>query len=297
MRTQHIFSWWLALTGICLGLYALAEETAPSAYQTGAALIQSPPLPVPGGIALLNIRGDSAQPPYLSYHGERVLVIHDGGQWWAVVGISLNAEPGLHEVVDHASGARYAFEVSPKEYEKDYITLNNQRQVNPNAQDLKRINRETALIKAALDQPWQAWTQAPALPLAQPIAGRISGVFGKRRYFNKQPRKPHSGLDIAAPQGTPVPAPAAGRVVATGDYFFNGKTVFLDHGQGLLTMYCHLHAISVQPGQTMQAGDLLGQVGMSGRATGPHLHWGVQLNGTWVDPSLLAGFPATLSRQ
>ena len=123
-------------------------------------------------------------------------------------------------------------------------------------------------------------------PFLLPVKGRLSSPFGLRRYFNGQARRPHSGLDIAASVGTPVRSPSPARVVEVGHYFFNGKTVFLDPGQGLVPMYCHLDRIDVEPGTVGTRGDVLGLVGKTGRATGAHLHWGVSLNRTMVEPLL-----------
>ncbi len=177
-------------------------------------------------------------------------------------------------------------------YDTQRLTIKDKRKVEPNAADLQRIAKETARIGKALTRfSEHASVATDFLP---PTAGVRSSSFGSRRIFNDQPRKPHSGMDIAAAEGAPIVAPAAGSVIDSGEFFFNGNTVFIDHGQGLITMYCHLSRIDVKPGDHVKAGDRIGAVGMTGRVTGPHLHWGVSLNNARVDPALfLPTAPAT----
>lgn len=242
--------------------------------------------PVPGGVAVLPL-GSSAQPPGVTYDGKPVMVLQDGEQgWMAVVGIPLGVKPGSQSVQVKAAGQtrQIDFQVAPKAYKEQHITLKDTRKVNPEPQDLRRIERELA------EQTKAYRVFSPGTPsnvfLDRPVPGRLSSPFGFRRVFNGQPRNPHSGLDFAAPAGTPIKAPAAGKVILTGDYFFNGKTVFVDHGQGMISMFCHLSAIDVKVGDTLARGEVLGKVGSTGRATGPHLHWNVSLNDARVDPAI-----------
>lgn len=122
------------------------------------------------------------------------------------------------------------------------------------------------------------------LPFLSPVDGLLSSSFGRRRVLNGERRSPHSGLDIAADTGTPVANPAPGTVTLVGDFYFNGNSVFVDHGGGLISMMCHLSRIDVADGQRVARGDVLGLVGATGRVTGPHLHWSVSMNGNRVDP-------------
>ena len=261
----------------CL-LYALTAE-AVTLPQSAA---------VPGGVAVvpLDVTGNP-RPPTARYNGKRVMVVENHQQWFAIVGIALGADIGTHRL--DITGAdnkklRVAFTVTNKQYETQHITIQDKRKVNPLAQDMKRIESETARINAAFAR-WSD-TLADDLSFALPVNGEFSSPFGLRRFYNEQPRQPHSGLDIAATTGTPIHAPASGVVIDTGNFFFNGNTVLIDHGQGLVTMYCHMDSIGVKKGQTIKRGDAIGGVGATGRVTGAHLHWSVSLNNARVDPRL-----------
>ncbi len=241
---------------------------------------------VPGGVAWVPLGIQSAIPPKIKYKQRRVLVLHHKQQWIALVGIPLSAKTGRHSVVNQETGKRYTFKVKAKKYKAQYIKLKNKRLVNPTSKDLKRIRRERKLMKAAFASRWRISSTSP-LPLTQPVRGRLSSPFGLRRYFNGQARNPHTGLDIAVPQGTPIAAAASGKVVKTGHYFYTGKTVMIDHGQKVVTLYGHLNTIAVSVGQEVKRGQKIGTVGKTGRATGPHLHWSVSLNQTLIDPKLV----------
>ena len=239
----------------------------------------------PGGVGRIAL-GTSTQSPSASLDGVPVMVVQDNGQWTAVLGIALGAAPGGASLtLQHGDGRETVlpFAIRPFRYAEQRLKVA-PGQVDLSTENLARYERERvhlAPVVATFSEP------APeSLLLRQPVPGRRSSSFGLRRVFNGQARSPHSGMDIAAPNGTPVVAAAAGRVIDTGDYFFNGNTVWLDHGAGLLTMYCHLSAVVVAVGDVVTAGTTIGAVGATGRATGPHLHWSVSLNRAMVDPAL-----------
>jgi len=241
---------------------------------------------VPGGVAIVPL-GPADTSPLARIEDDRVLVIRDGAEWVAVLGIPLAAPPGstLPLVVERAGSdpQTVPISVAPKEYASQHLKVK-PGQVDLSAEDLARYERE----RAHLDQTIRTFseTEPATLRLQPPVQGPRSSSFGLRRFFNDQPRSPHSGMDIAAPNGTPVVAAGDGNVIDAGDYFFSGQTLILDHGQGLLTLYAHLSEIDVRLGEQVGAGTPIGKVGATGRVTGPHLHFTVYLNAVPVDPAL-----------
>lgn len=306
--------WLLASLALAAGAGrtpALAAGTSPSAHP---GLPQ--PRPTPGGVALVGL-GPAAERPAVHFGALPVMVLGAPAGWTAVLGLPLAQPVGplRLSVLAHAPAGRPAsapmadaagsadsagsagsagsavgpapreivLDVQPHRYAEQRLTVA-PRHVTLSPEDLARHERERvhqATVIATFSPPPEG-----SLRMAAPVPGPRSGSFGLRRVFNGQPRAPHSGMDTAAPTGTPVRAPLAGRVIDTGDYFFNGRTVWLDHGGGLLGMFCHLSAVDVAPGDRLAAGDRLGAVGATGRVTGPHLHWSVALNRAMVDPAL-----------
>jgi len=242
---------------------------------------------VPGGIALLPLPADSPQDTQVWFGKQPVWVLTDsGGHRVAVIGIPLGARDHI-DVHLLAKGRESAVPIAltPKAYQEQHLTVS-QQFVTPDPKQLERYSREAAeqaAVYKAFNAKEGGW---PVFHM--PVVGIINpNSFGSVRFFNGEQRAPHSGMDIGAPEGREVTAPADGVVVQTGDYFFNGNTVLIDHGNGLVSMLCHLSKIIATPGQHVKAGDLVGLVGHTGRVTASHLHWGVSLNDARVNPLLV----------
>ena len=253
---------------------------------------------IPGGVAIIPIQASSVSnsgPPVVHFQNHRVMVARFSDDystdWHAIVGIPRSAKAGEYSIKVKlgAEQTTQHFQVQSKHYPEQHIQITNKRLVNPEKRDINRIITESRIMR----QAFTSWRESPAgnLRMDWPVSGPISSPFGLTRFFNEQPRKPHSGIDIAAPVGSPISAPKSGKVLATGDYFFNGNTVILDHGQGLISMFCHLDRIDVQTGNLLRRGETLGTVGQTGRATGPHLHWSLNLNNVRIDPMLFLDKP------
>ena len=238
---------------------------------------------VPGGVAIVKLQpGESSAYQFL---GRPVLVAPVNGVMSAVVGLPLSLKPGEHFIESRSADEVHKkfFEIESKEYTTQHITITDKRKVNPYESDMERILAEKKRKQSARDHYSNI---AADVNFLTPVTGVSTGSFGRRRVFNGQKRRPHSGMDIAAETGTPIIAPSAGTVIELGDFFFSGNLVYLDHGQGLISLFAHLDQIDVELGEKVKKGQVIGTVGATGRVTGPHLHWSLGLNGTWIDPEL-----------
>ncbi len=276
------------LTAASLLLAAVLPASATHAAGSAAFIEQSS---VPGGISLVKLGPVNSEehqtPPSVKWNGKDVAVFERNGDYLAAIGLPLGTKPGTQTLTaTRADGTQQTieFSIEPFAYEEQRLVIKNKRKVNPAPVDMERINRENKRLKVV--KSYRAESMI-ASEFKWPLAGIMSSPFGLRRFFNDQPRRPHGGIDIAAPEGEPIIAPADGIVIDTGDYFFNGNSVFIEHGLGLQTFYAHMSRIDVKEGDRISQGDVIGAVGETGRVTGPHLHWSVGLNGTWVNPLLL----------
>ena len=250
-----------------------------------AAVAADIPSEAPGRVARIAL-GAASPPPQAYLDGRRLMVRRENGEWVALAGIPLSATAGSTlrvEVVRDGKRQSRQVKVVAKKYPTQHLSVPADQATLPPEQVARyEAQREhfATMLRGFTDADLES------LEMLQPVEGRRSPTFGFRRIINGMARSPHGGMDIAAPEGTPVVAAIAGQVVDTGEYLFLGNTITLDHGQGLLTLYAHLSAIDVALGDRVAAGAKIGAVGTTGRVTGPHVHFSVYLNGTAVDPAI-----------
>src|SRR5499426_744345 len=237
-------------------------------------------LRIPGmGLSSVEGRMGKAMVPFFS---------NGSGDYTAFVGVDLEAKPGLVTVIVKGitttgiqRDSQISLLIKPKAFKKESFSVGAEfDQLSPDV--LERIRKDQdefarAFMTSSPDRLWRG-------PFVLPVSSEVSSPFGYRRVINGAPRAPHTGVDLRAPLGTPVLAANHGRVALTGDFFFSGKSVVLDHGGGLYTMYFHLSELRVDAGAEVHRGDVIGLSGMTGRVTGPHLHWGARVNSARVDP-------------
>ena len=241
---------------------------------------------VPGGVALVAVARADEPKPVVNRDGANIWTVQRGASWIAVVGIPLSTAPGEHSVSVNRNGETQsvAFTVKEKRYPVQHVTLKDNAMVEPPPEVIARIEADSAHIKSVRSTSRESTTTNANFAL--PAKGRLSGRFGGSRVLNGKPRAPHAGLDVAIGTGTPVLAPGDGVVLDIGDYYFCGKTLFIDHGNGLLSLFCHLSEHTAKVGENVRKGQSVARSGATGRASGPHLHWSVYLNGVSVEPEL-----------
>ncbi len=250
-----------------------------------------------GDLALIRIQTENAHAPQVIWMGKEVFLVPNSQKtdWYGFLGADLNAHPGHYKVVVKLQGSDTEKQLEVRIRQKDYgvrrLTLP-RNMVDLDAETLQRVKKESRKMKTL----WEAPSLAPLWSgsFLRPISGEVAGPFGQRSIINEQPRSPHSGIDLKGEMGTPIHAINHGQVVLTGDHFFTGLTVVIDHGGGIQSMYFHLAKIAVQKGDRVAKGQIVGLVGSTGRVTGPHLHWGIRVNGDRIDPLRLVALSQQL---
>jgi murein DD-endopeptidase MepM/ murein hydrolase activator NlpD len=240
-----------------------------------------------GGLALVTLKGPAGEMPEVTWMGEKIVLApnEDHRTWYGFVAVDLRQKPGTYALLvkgpSAGQGTRVEIQVEKKDYGVRRLTVP-QKMVDLDAPTFERVKKEAKTMRGL----WQAAPSEAAWQgsFERPVDGEVVGPFGRRSIINEQPRSPHSGVDFRAQRGTPVKAMNHGKVVLTANHFFPGRSVVIDHGGGVLSMYFHLEKILVQKDQRVKKGQVLGLVGATGRATGPHLHLGVRINGARVNP-------------
>lgn len=242
-----------------------------------------------GGTSIITIQTVQGKHPIVTWLTRQVHLVPDSNKtrWQGFLAADLKERPGRYEAVvsidPFVQEIKVAVEILAKDYGVRRLTLPKDM-VELDDKTLERVLKEQRKMKGLWEEPYPTplWSGR----FLRPVPGKIIGPFGTRSIINDQPRSPHSGVDLRGQTGTPIKAINHGKVVLTDDYFFSGKSVVVDHGGEILSMYFHLEKILVHYGEIVEKGQVIGLVGSTGRASGPHLHWGIRLNGARVDPMM-----------
>ncbi len=278
-------------------LFILSLMVLPASQAIGAPRLQVSSKLDPGSATILRISGAEPGSRFKGWLNNKDFPMTPDGA--ALIALDMEQKPGIADLkveITAPDGRRTSLQkslaVMRRPYKAEYLTLP-KRKVNLNDKDLTRAGKETTMIRNTYKRRGGRIGYLEGFSL--PFKGRISGIFGSRRILNGQPRKPHAGVDLAAPRGTEIRTTAPGTVALAGRgaFFFTGNTVVVDHGDGIVSLYSHLHKVHVKENQWLPRGTVIGTVGSTGRATGPHLHWGIFVRGDRVDPLRMPGMPKT----
>ncbi|HJX33923.1 MAG TPA: M23 family metallopeptidase [Desulfatiglandales bacterium] len=240
-----------------------------------------------GDLILIRIKAEKGEKVRVKWHGKEIPLIpnQDATSWQGFLAADMDAESGHYKAAVTVSPSGYKKQLDIEVVDKDYGVRNltlPEAMVTLDEETLKRVRRESDIINGLWKAPVSAavWSGF----FIRPIEGDVVGPFGTRSIINNQPRSPHTGVDIKGEEGAPVKAINDGKVILICDHFFTGRSLFLDHGAGIISMYFHLREIDVKEGDMVRRGQIIGLIGSTGRATGPHLHWGIRINGARINP-------------
>ena len=240
-----------------------------------------------GDLILIRIKAEKGEKVRFKWRGKEISLIPDadGTSWRGFLAADLNLKSGRYKALVTVSPLGYKKQLDIEVVDKDYGVRNltlPEAMVTLDEETLKRVSKESDIINGLWRLPASAavWSGS----FLRPIEGEVVGAFGTGSIINNQPRSPHTGVDLKGEEGTPIKAVNDGKVILICDHFFTGKSIFLDHGTDIISMYFHLHEIDVKEGDMVRKGQIIGLVGSTGRVTGPHLHWGMRINGARINP-------------
>ena len=249
----------------------------------------------PGGVTKIDLQISDKKSDFDAYYKDKkIFKFYENGKWYGYVGINFDDAIGTSSITIKQKQKlikTLPFDIKEYQYAQEHITLTKDKAqyVDISENDLKKYNQQKIKIEKSLNTYTKL--KISNLEFSSPVKnGKVSQNFGKRRFFNNEPRSPHSGIDIKAPKKTPVYAINSGKVALVLKHYFSGNVIFINHGESLVSMYAHLNSVNVKIGQNVKKGEMIGRVGSTGRATGPHLHFSMYLNANPINPNYFIDF-------